>query len=774
MFQEIPFGGLHALEADELVGIEEAIHATDCILDDATIRPREGYRRVSASALGSAGDAVQGLWRFRPSANSARTVAVLGGKIYTLSDPSSEDTSDGTATLSAQISGWETAAISAAVWGEHLYIASDVAGSAWRRMDSSYNLQTLTALARGDKPSATLSTLSVVRYADGTVSLSTSGGAVTTSFQTDWYRVDGGGSASCPVGGEVVVDLGSATNLLGYNWIALLVTPPTASQGGGVVEIAVATATGAYETIGSTHDGPGWGSPTVLYAPLVGLTTATRQAVRRIRFRLTRSAGKWAVYGHMFVPTAPQTGTIKYRVTFFQSSTQQRSDPTEEIEVSIRRSDITIPTIHSLYADRDGFTDGGQLSLDPTTIPLARFANRQNGESYPARDDFAGVPTITGSIPSGSQYPSSDLVELWRLTVTGWRRAKTQTLTGGETTYSLVDDQGDVVLGNEIYRAGGSPPRCTALAARASRLIAGHENRVYISGYIAPSVTSTPYPQFPSIALEESDGWAFDISPGKTEQIQAIVNGNGLYILTNESCYVMSDLSPGSVPERVFDRGVNGRRGALFAENILIWASWDGIYTARNRSEITELTQSIRRLYIDWFQPDSTVVLGYKNRVLYAECNQRGLRYDFVTDTWTQHTRPDVFQHSVFWRDPTGKPQLWFFTQTRFVQRIQSTATTDDGVARPAWEYQTGYAFMPTRGRVRQIMLQVDKGPVSVELLSGTTAASRTRSFSTGLHALPMPADWTSYQFRIRLIGHGGARVSRLLWERQEVAGEGG
>src|SRR5438105_3329042 len=91
--ETIPFGGLRALEADELVGLDVALDATNCVVDDGTLRGRNGYRSISGGDIGSG--AVQGLWRFRPSAASARSVAVQGGHVWTVTDPSSETATDG-------------------------------------------------------------------------------------------------------------------------------------------------------------------------------------------------------------------------------------------------------------------------------------------------------------------------------------------------------------------------------------------------------------------------------------------------------------------------------------------------------------------------------------------------------------------------------------------------------------------------------------------------------------------------------------------------------
>src|SRR5262249_54954861 len=159
---------------------------------------------------------------------------------------------------------------------------------------------------------------------------------------------------------------------------------------------------------------------------------------------------------------------------------------------------------------------------------------------------------------------------------------------------------------------------------------------------------------FPAIALEEADGWAFDIAESNAEQVLSLISGDALYVLTNENMFVMNDLSPNSDPVKVFSRGVIGRQASVWAEDALFWVAHDGIYAGVNRTQPKELSQEIRRLFRSWFNPDGTVCLGYQNRKLYALCGTRMLRYDFVKGRWSRHTLAHAHSFTACWRDPYG------------------------------------------------------------------------------------------------------------------------
>lgn len=657
----IPFGGIRALEADELIPLDAALVAQDCILDDGTIRPRSGSRAVMPSALGGDGDSVQGLWHFRPSPTSAVGVAVAGGTVYIVTSPTTSTASDATATSIGSPFGVDDA-ISGTQLGRHFYLASDSEDNIWRRINwdsltDTYSLEVIESLGVATGLAYTTSSLDVVVYDTDLSAPTATGGAVAVSSipYPHWYTLTG----PCPVGGAeefVLPDStgtgGSGESWSGFSWLAAIYTPPTASDGGGHVGVSIATASGGYEHLGEMFDGPGGGSPNVLYLPLTGITAATRAAVKKIKFDLTGAAGNWGIYGHMVLPVAPGNGTVKYFVTFRNSSSGARSAQSEELVATLTTA-VVIPTYHSVWSQYNGFVDSGDQSLDPSVIPPARFGNKNIGTDYPKREEFAGVPQVTGDIPTSSQYPLADKAELWRLTDTGYRLAKTQTLTGGETTFSLTDDQGDLVLSNEAFIATGSPTRTNALAAYGARLIAGYENQVHISSYIAPTATSDPFPDFPPIATEDFQGSSFDIAASNAEQIQVICTGDATYILTQENCFFLSALTPLTVPDHIFNRGCIGRRGAIYAENLLFWCGYDGIYTAANRTGVEEMTKSVRRLYIDWLLPDCAVVLAYSARKLHCYQDDREIRFDFTTGSWTRHTLGFTVRHAAAWTSPT-------------------------------------------------------------------------------------------------------------------------
>ncbi len=116
--EEIQFGGLAALEADEKVAVGQALDATNCYVDDNSVRGRNGYRAATAAAVGSG--TAQGLWRYRPNGTAARTVVGRGGHVYAVTDPFGETVSDGAATDLGGPFGISSN-LSAAQLGKYLY-----------------------------------------------------------------------------------------------------------------------------------------------------------------------------------------------------------------------------------------------------------------------------------------------------------------------------------------------------------------------------------------------------------------------------------------------------------------------------------------------------------------------------------------------------------------------------------------------------------------------------------------------------------------------------
>jgi hypothetical protein len=798
---EILFKGLRALELDERVPLEYALEASNCYVDHGGIEGRNGYRSVCASALTTG--AMQSLSRFRTSATFARTLAVVAGTVFAVSDPSSETAADGAIQNVATPFG-STAAISAAQLGKFTYLASDDPNVAWRRArqnGSVVALDTLSTLAKGVQPTGTVTSPSVVIYStSGSWTLSASVTKQAVGSPADWWVFQR--TAVHPIAGDTATyTLPADVDMRSFSWLQVFVSPPTTDKGAGHIKVAVATNAGSFEDIGEVYDTPGGGSPDVCWLRLDSLTTATRQAVRKIRFQVSSGEGFFYVYGHLAIPTLPPSGQQQYFVTFYNSTTLQESVPTDIQTVQVGGSTVVIPQWHNLYANADSFIDGGPLSADPAKIPQPRNFNYGSGAAYPSTNDYAGVVTVSGTIPAGSQNPAADTVRLWRLTTNGYRLVKTGSIIAAQTTYSLVDDAGDAGAANQSYRGGGPPPACTALAARAARLIAGGApatpNRLFISSYVpintdAEGTTADPFPQFPQTNIDSSDGWSFDIATTAAEQILTLENGDALYIGTNEAVYAMQDITPNSPPYQVFARGPISRQAMIWAEERLFWAAHDGIYTCRSRTNAEELSDSIRRIYTDWFLPDSTVTLAYQDRKLYAMRGTLVLRYDFVSQTWTRHTLAHTPVQSVFWRDPSGVLQrLWFLDSAGNLRRWQSTATSDAGTAIPAWTYSTGFDFKTSfeqgtgyglaQTRVHWVYLDVS-GAATVTVCKndatptlGTGGNARSVSFTgAGEWELTSGTDLVGYKFRMILTAASTVTVKRAMWDKDILSSRRG
>lgn len=771
----LPPGGMQSLDADELVPIGRALAASDLYLDDDTWKARNGYRAATAAAL-AAGGAAQFATRFRPSPTSARTVYGVAGGIYTVTDPVSE-TALGTASLAGTPFG-TTANLSAAQLGRYLYLATDESGIPWDRMDFNYNLVGLGSLPQGAIPAVNLGTLSVVKF----VSLAAAPVYTNTTnatFATDYISLQ-----PTNTNNNAIFTFDADQNWSGYNWLFVVVSPVTQSDGGGTISISISTSGGTFEKIGEVFDTPGHGSPSCVYLPLTGLTSATRAAARKIRFTNDTNLRFYIVHGYMAVPSAPSDSPSKYAVSFQNSLTLQESPLSDYVTVVYSTNAIVIPSFHSVY--RDGgvaFDESPSMSANPDTLDRSRLFNKGGGTAYPRSYEFAAIPTLSGNIPAGDQSPQSDTVRLWRTTSTGLRLVKTQTLVGGETTWSITDDQGDGALTHDLFRPGGTPPQATCLTARAQRLIAAYQNRVYISSFIATSMSSDPYPQFPDIAVEDSDGWSFDIAPSNVEQVQFLCNGDALYIVTNEATYVMTQLEPNSPPFKIFERGAMGRRACCWAENRLFVASHDGVYSFANRAAPDELSQEIRRMYVEWLGPDSTVAVAYQSRKLYVFKGTRFLRFDFVKRRWTRGVVAHTLLHPAVWRDPGSSVQnMWFLASDRNIYRWQpdyvvgsaSAATDDAGTPLPAWVYESGFEFTPIKTRLESIFMDVITGPVALSVhTSMEDIDGRVKEFRRIEHQETMWADYTAYKFRVKMVGLGGAIVRRLMWERSGSPGEG-
>lgn len=780
--ERVPFGGLSALMSDELIGLESATEASNCVLDDGTIKGRSGYRKVAASAIGSG--TAQWLSRYRHGPLNtprydAHNILVAAGVVYSISDPTTETGTDGVIETLGTLDATSGAVISGAQSGKNLYLASDTEGVAWCRIKPYATpphapaFETLKYLPKGDKPTkgTGLTALTKVYATDYPSGLSVSTGctSATISGATNWKAITKADGSKLVANDYATVDTGitAGADWRDYGMVVFLVSPPSNSEGQGKVDIQLGDKNGIYKTIATTFDSSASeaGSPSVLYVNLVGIDTTFLQYIRYIRFTLSSGSGIMGIYGHVLVPTRPATGTVTYRTTFYDSATAQESSPTETL-------DVTMPTPSSfpeaVMAWRDGasWAVSASTSINPTTIPKGRNGNIDAGMVTPVKDDFAGAPQIVQSVPSAIQ--SAGACRLWRLTSGGYRLVKEETWSTTTTTVTFSDTYGDRVLSAQGYQATGTPPKCRAMSARSGRVVCSYDNRIYVSSFIPPSTTSDPYPSFPPEAIEESDGWSFDVTPSKSEQIAALVNGDAMYILSNEACYSMPDITPNSPCYTVVRRGVVSTRAAIYCEDRLFWASADGVYACANRSQWEELTQPVRRAYIDWLVPNSTTTMVYQDRKLYicvAGTNvTRYLRFDFVTGTWTRGSFGHEIALCASFSDPgVASGRAFLCTSTRYLERLQGSCTTDDGTAITAWIYQTGYLRVPVKCRLGRFLINaygtktvdgVDRA-VTITAMKTPTGEDRAVTVYPNLteeeYEAPFPADIAAYKWRIKL-----------------------
>lgn len=794
--EEIPFGGLAALEADEKVPVSQALDATNCYVDDNSLRGRNGYRAAVAASFGSG--AVQGLWRYRPNGVSARTVAVRGGGVNIVTDPSGETSADGVATALGTPFG-SGANISAAQLGKYLYLASDEASGIWRRVNPAFGLESITTLPQPGAPTASSSSLALTLLSSLAAPTAAGGAVVTASGIPDWSNISGA------IGGTVVYTLSANQDWSATKWLFVACSPETTSGGGGTFAIEVATAAGNFELLAVIGDTPGDGSPYAAYLSLQGLTSATRVAVRRLRLRqVGPTTDPFSVSSFMPVPSAPGAGQVSYYVTFFNSTTGQESVLSPNTDVIYSSDGINPPTFHAARWNNNSFLDQGVKSTNPDSFGSADLWNKGANLSSPSSSEFAAIQTFSGAIPAGAQSPAADTMRLWRLTSEGLRLVTSQTYGAGVTTYALKDNVGDAALSHSLYKAGGTPPPCTAMAAVNGRLIVGGDpanpSRVSISSYLPFGKDSDPFPQFPAIPLIAADGWSFDIAPTSSEGVLWCGRGdNAAYILTNEATYLLTNLDAplaGTPPlYKVWERGVISRRGACWAEEALYWCAHDGIYRTQARASAEEMTTPIRRLFRSWFQPDTTVVMGYQDRKLYAIRGQNMLRFDFVTGIWTRHTLAHTMLHGDDWRDPTGVYQNMVFQDSvGNVYRWQpglspsdtNRAMTDSGTTIAAWTYSTGFSlrqiYVPGSGvgdiktRIRSVFCDTAGASVTASIYKDATSSpTRSKVFATGEHQLPFAPDVTAYKWRLGIVASAStSHVRRIMWERPQISAEGG
>jgi hypothetical protein len=332
-----------------------------------------------------------------------------------------------------------------------------------------------------------------------------------------------------------------------------------------------------------------------------------------------------------------------------------------------------------------------------------------------------------------------------------------------------------------------------ALGANPQRLIALYENRVYISSYIPTSATqpnptastSNPYPQWPDIALEDADGWSFDIAPGPTE-LGMVCNGQGdaVYIVTTEACYAMTDLTPNSLPFLVLRKGTSSRFAAGYWEDRFFWGAYDGIYMASGKSHWEEWTKPVRRLYQDTLIPDANLCLGYHSgeRAIYAFQDTRYMRFYFPNQRWTDGTYPANVRMALGWT--TNGIEFWLATDTWFIGRWQKTATRDlmtgtdttTGTAIPDWIYSTGFQRTPQPAICKGMLVDAD-GEVKVTIASTVDGIESSEARSSIVVPRgdedevwnPSAADFKAYKHRVRFDASNIVELRYAEWGREII-----
>lgn len=829
MHQPIPLGGLMAVGSPEDVPIDRANVCHDCVvLPDGSVDGRHGYRNVLAegTAVATPASGVQGLWRFRPHPSLGVTIAVIDGVVWWGRDPSTEAGTvaswtyigaapSGTAVFSA------TAKISGCQMGSYFYLASDVAGAAWQRVawnnvltaGCALSLASIAAISAPTLTSFSESSSYSITEFNGLSAPSASGAALYsawpsgTNLPTGW-RVMAGTSTNTRalVGSHLTFTLPDASGQTGADWggcdwLLVVVSPQDTGSENGKVEISVAAqvagSPGTFVTLGEVHDVPPIaGSPNHVYLSLAGLPDTVRRAAKYMRFTLVggSATSRYVVFllGYCAFYGLPSARPGKYTATVYNASTLQESELSNTLEVNPTAA-ISAPSFVDLYAGDDGGWLQGGASRASLRRNDERCFNVGYGLDYPVSTDAVGSKiTVTITKPA-SGWAAGSYVRLWKETETGRRLVGTSSaLAGSESTVTIADTMGVRILSQQKYKVGGTPPAVSALVAKGRRILAAgaaptgaaiadqHPERLYVSSYAAPAEAQDAYPTFPAVPVDDADGWQMDLA-SKLDAIRCTVEGDALYLLTTEHVYSMGYLSHDQTPSMVADRGVLGSRGAIYAEQMLVWAAPDGIWAAANRAERLELTADVRDTYTGWLVPSSGVVLAYKDRMLYVYETTRMMTYSFVTGRWATGTLAHSIVAAASWSDGvTGRQQAWLATSGGRVVRMGAGATRDDDVARPAWEYRTGYDMAAVNGRVAWMLVDAS-GPVDVALHRDEGSVL----FPQWMRMTPRDAysmverhgaadQRRSYRWGVGITAAADVRLRGLWWERSEIESRGG
>lgn len=802
--QPVQFGGLYSLDDDVLTPFDKAIDATNCYLDTRAITGRNGYRNAYSGAIGTG--TVQGIWRYRPTPTSARTIVVQGGDVWSVADPSSETTTDATPTKIGTGTFGSSDNISGAMLGKYLYLASDNSSKPWVRVNSSFALETIYQLPT--LTGATTSTTTPSQYGffahSGTDTASSTGGTLTSNYlSSGWYFLSNNANAY-----SLTWTFGAAKDFHACGWLLVFVSAHCRdSQGNYPIKITLNSASGSAD-IGTIQSTDLWTGANGMYCSLAGISSTILSAVTSISFTALHTGNTCiAVFGYTPIPARVGSGIQQYYLTYYNSSNGQES-PLQLTPIQITLNPITLATYPNLYPVReDPYDYNSTANANPN--PATNGANPQNIYNYrqespipgPAPADivpFAQV-NFTPTVTKGTGNGQADTIRVYKVTPNGTRLAASLTDWTTGTPYTWTDNIGDAANAQQAYIATGTPPPCTALCAVGGRLVAAGDpsnpNRVSVSSYLAFGQSGDPFPQFPAVPIDlKADGWQFDVSEGSGEQVICMVYGDALYIGTNERVISMNTLTPNSEYYPVYPCGVISRRSMVWAEasvdtaywgtqSALFFCSQDGLYYTRNRAITSELTQEVRRIYggsnapASWFAPDNTTVLAYQNRKLLVIRGTRMLRYDFVTKTWTRHTLGHTMSHAAAWRDPSGNiKHLWYLESNGNIMRWQPDATSDAGSAISAWTYSTGFAAESNKARVGSIYADVTGGTLTVNAYKDTsTTGPNAKTFAnSGEHELPTGPDYTGYKWRLVLTAANGVTARRVMWSRTLVPGAAG
>lgn len=704
---EIPLTGLASREFDNLLPFELALKADDLYTDQDGIEGRAGSTSVLSTVVSTG--TPQHLGRFRPDVNSARTVVVIAGQVFIVTDPTSATAGDGAKTSLGTPFG-ATAVISGAALNSSYYLSTDESAVPWVRINwtspDTYTLETLSAIPQGVKPTATVTT-ALTWTAFTAAAASTQSGCVIqdnskasfTQMASTWrgFSLTDNGGNDPLTNAYTRYDIRAAGidfNASGYDWLAIAASPHDAFPDGTPFSLAVQVSiTGAanFETIGTIYDIPNPDSPNLIFCDLRTLTAATKAAIRYIQLILTGSAGgKFIAYGYSFLPSKPLANPAPFFVDFLNVATGEFSTLTEELDVTIPTATLDKYPNSRMGNDVAHSSGGSDLPFSANNI----YVFNPNGAGGPAAEEIGAVIAITGTAPTFSS-PATLLARLWEDVGNGRRLVTSQTVATG-ASYTFNVGGGASILANQLYKAGGLPPRATSIAAKDQRLIAVYQNRRYISSFVPTSDTTNPFPQWPDIAIEDADGWSADFFPNRQEQGLVVYgNADALYLVSNESWYYMYDLSPNSPSFRVFGRGALGPQAGKWFEDRFFVASWDGVYEGVSRASPIEMSEGIRRIYQDWLLPDHNVCLGYDpdKRAMYVYQDDRYLRYRFPLQNqpgkWTRGTLANETRFACHWLDLVNNVSSTVFTDAwagmTILQKLQTranwnkhTASTDD------------------------------------------------------------------------------------------------